>query len=513
MTSSTPLSSQSPGLSFSAVTLDDGADSFWRILDGDDTFTGPLLANMAAGAASKIFGDGINARAGVSSGGNDVFDTGDTNVTVYGDVVNVGSQTPGAPSVIYTGGNDIIDGRATASRPLLVGDAGFVNASGRLIGGDDTITMRATAILPEAFGDALLVSGVAGNLAELIGGDDTIDASLMLVGTADFGASIIGDVANLGAFASMTGGNDTMFGSAGEDNLTGDAGNNASDVTGGADEMHGNDGDDNIVGEVFNASGTIYGGDDLMYGGNGADRMFGEFANGVGIVLFGGNDELYGGAGADFMRGQSGNDLMDGGTGADAMEGGTGSDTYFVDDAGDTTEESVNGGGAADVVYSTVSFTAAAGIEQLILLGFSDINATGRDGQNDNLTGNFGNNILVGRTGADTMAGGLGDDRYYVDNLLDVVSELAGGGSGDDFIFSSVSFTSALNAERLYLTGTANINGTGRDGQADIIYGNAGGNILDGKTGSDTLSGGLGDDQYFVNTSGDAVGRGGRRGL
>lgn len=493
------------GLNVAATTLDDGADSFWRVLDGNDTITGPLVANIAPGAVSKIFGDGINARAGVSTGGIDVIDAGDTQITVYGDVVFVGSQTAGAPAVIYTGGNDVIDGRASSNRTTLVGDADSVFASGRLNGGDDIITVRSTAILPEAIGDAVIAEGVSGNVAEVFGGDDTFDASQMMVATIDFGASMIGDVASQRGFANVTGGADKMFGSNGRDNLTGDCGNNSGVVIGGADEFHGNNGDDNIVGEVFNAAGTIIGGNDIMFGGNGADRMFGEFANGFSVILIGGDDKMYGEADNDFMRGQSGNDLLDGGTGVDTMEGGTGNDTYYVDDAGDITDETNDGGGVGDYVFASVSYTAAAGIERLYLQGTANISATGRTAQNDILVGNGGNNVLDGLSGNDLMRGGLGDDRYFVDNASDTTDETVGGGGIGDYVFATVSFTAAQGIERLYLQGNANISATGRAAQNDILVGNGGNNVLNGLSGNDLMRGGLGNDTYFVDSALDVT--------
>ncbi len=478
------------GLNFPAVSLDNGAVGFWRILDGNDTITGPLLANMAPGAISKIFGDSIDAQAGVSTGGNDTIDAGDTQITVYGDVVNVGSQAVGAPPVIYTGGDDQISGRDTASRQTLVGDAERVHASGRLNGGDDIINVRSTAILPEASGDVLGVAGVAGNIAELFGGDDVLDATGMLAASFDFGVSMYGDAGNSGTFSSVTGGADVLLGSFWNDNLTGDVGNNGGTVIGGADEFYGNGGDDNIVGEVFNASGTIFGGNDLMYGGDGADRMFGEYANGTNIVLIGGNDRMYGGAGADFMRGQSGNDLLDGGTGADAMEGGTGNDRYYVDNIGDVTDET--GGNGTDFVYSSVSYTAAAGIERLYLQGTANINATGSDGQVDYLVGNIGNNVLDGKSGVDTAIGGLGNDTYIISAATDNIIETVGGGTADR-AKASVSFALATgdNIEFLETTSSAlagAINLTGNE-IAQTITGNAGANVLKGGGGKDVLNG------------------------
>ena len=484
------------GLNIAAATLEDSPDSFWRILDGSDTIVGPLAATVAPGSVSKIFGDGINARAG-ATGGNDTIDAGDTQISVYGDVYNVGIQLLGAPGIVYNGGNDVIEGRYSTLRTTLVGDAGFVNGSGRLIGGNDTIVTRSSAIDPEAIGDALIVNGIAGNVAELFGGDDTMFA-VQVIATTDFGASMIGDVASQGPYAYVICGDDKMYGSNGKDNLTGDVGNNASNVVGGADLLYGYGGDDNLIGEVFNASGTIYGGDDIMYGGDGEDLMFGEFGNGIGtMTLIGGNDKMYGESGIDFMRGQGGNDLLDGGFGADVMEGGIGHDAYYVDDVLDKVTELVGEG--SDFIYSSVTYTMSADTERLFLTGTGNINGTGLNGQVDVLTGNTSNNILNGLTGNDIMRGGIGNDTYIVDSTSDVVQE--GAAAGTDAVKSTATFTLTANTERLYLVGTAAINGTGVNGGSELLVGNSNANRLNGLTGNDYLTGGLGADVFLFNTA------------
>jgi Ca2+-binding RTX toxin-like protein len=171
-----------------------------------------------------------------------------------------------------------------------------------------------------------------------------------------------------------------------------------------------------------------------------------------------------------------------------------------VDNLGDIVTELANEG-TLDAINSSITLTNRANVEVLQLTGTAAINATGLDGQADILIGNSGVNILTGLGGhdrldglggADTMAGGLGDDIYIVENASDVVTEVAS--AGIDAIYSSVSYTMAANVEYLYLSGTAAINGTGRDAQSDILTGNAGVNILSGLSGNDILEGGLGND-------------------
>jgi len=76
------------------------------------------------------------------------------------------------------------------------------------------------------------------------------------------------------------------------------------------------------------------------------------------------------------------------------------------------------------------------------------------------LHGSAANDTLVGGSGADTMAGGTGDDTYIVNNSADSIVELPD--AGHDVVQSSVTYTLSANVEALTLTGTANINGTGK---------------------------------------------------
>jgi Ca2+-binding RTX toxin-like protein len=141
---------------------------------------------------------------------------------------------------------------------------------------------------------------------------------------------------------------------------------------------------------------------------------------------------------------------------------------------------------------------------------FDDI-INGLDGA-DTLEGFLGKDTLDGGLGADTMIGGIGDDIYFVDNVGDVVVELAA--QGQDTVKSTISYTMAANVENLFLLDAGGaINGTGNGGN-DSLYGNSSDNVLTGGGGNDTLYGmggadtmigGMGDDYYSVAEAGDIV--------
>ncbi|MDD2723765.1 MAG: calcium-binding protein [Methylovulum sp.] len=176
----------------------------------------------------------------------------------------------------------------------------------------------------------------------------------------------------------------------------------------------------------------------------------------------------------------------DGLSGTGTMTGGLGDDLYFVDDAGDVVTEATSSG--KDTVISTINYTLTANVENLALTGNAAINAKGNALANV-LTGNSAVNRLDGGTGADSMAAGDGNDFYVVDNLGDVVTELAGG--GEDMVISYVSFSLGGFLENLKLSGNKVINGTG-NGLNNVLAGNAKANILNGGGGADVLNGGDG---------------------
>jgi len=346
-----------------------------------------------------------------------------------------------------------------------------------------TVTINGVNDAPDVAGESFIVSD---------GTPFTVPASVLLANDSDIegealSITAVGNIVN--ASASLGAGSVTFSGtSAG----TGSFDYTVSDVSGGDSVatvsltvLHTDDGDNNLA--IPSAAGI-----DALIDGRG------------------GNDQLTAGGGDDTLLGGLGNDTLSGGTGTDSLAGGAGDDVYLVDDTGDTIAE--NAGEGTDTVQSSVTFDLATTpeVENLLLTGGAGINGDGNDlnnqitgnGGNNSLTGGAGNDTLDGGAGIDTLAGGMGDDSYVVDTATDIITEAAG--QGTDTVLSSVTFTIVPLAEieNLTLTGGANINGTGNDGN-NVITGNSGKNSLSGGIGSDTLEGGAGVDSLVGGAGND----------
>lgn len=205
------------------------------------------------------------------------------------------------------------------------------------------------------------------------------------------------------------------------------------------------------------------------------------------INLGGGDDRVDARGGNDTIVGAEGNDTIDGSEGRDLMRGGNGNDTYYVDNAGDVIDEAATDG--SDTVIASISYKLGAAVEHLTLTG-NAINGTGNSLANT-LVGNAAANRLDGSSGADLMRGLAGNDIYVVDNAGDTVTET--GSSGLDTVYSSVDFKLGTNLERLVLTGSLKLDGTGNSAN-NFLQGNTKANALKGAAGNDVLRGGGGKD-------------------
>jgi Ca2+-binding RTX toxin-like protein len=334
------------------------------------------------------------------------------------------------------------------------------------------------------------------------------------------GTDTLSDSTGSGAIYGL-GGNDTISDTLGSDTLDGGEGNDTITDSGtGANALRGGEGNDTIT-FSHNANNTIDGGagDDLIVvntttgtaftsvntiaGGKGVDRMQGW--NGSDAYVFNRGDGVDTILDTDYQV-YSQTDKLTFGTGitsANLSMSRTGYDLVVkVIDPNDasatdqiTVEKWFNGTSYQLEVFTFADGTSFANgsIAQKL------VSLYGTSG-NDDLVGNANNNVIDGGAGTDTMAGGAGNDTYYVDNLSDVVSEVASQGS--DLVYSSVTYTLPGNVEGLSLTGTAAVNGTG-NALDNLLAGNGENNSLTGGAGNDTLIGGAGADVAAGGTGND----------
>ncbi len=439
------------------------------------TDTGNLAAsdvfNLTVSVANLSKTGTSAAEVLAGAGGNDTLSGAAGNDTLYG-----------------YGGNDLLDGGTNADS--LVGGAG-----------NDTYIVDATTdvVVENANeGTDLIQSSVTYTLSANV-------ENLTLTGTSAINAT--GNAADnvlTGNSAANTltggGGNDTLIGGAGNDNMAGGTGDDTYvvDVTTDVITENAGEGTDTIQSAITFTLASLTNVENLTLTGTSAVNATGNAA-------------------ANVLTGNSAANTLNGGTGADTMLGGAGNDSYVVDHTGDTVIE--NAGEGTDTVSASVTYTLSAQVENLTLTGTTAINGTGNALANvltgnsaaNNLSGGDGDDTLSGGAGADVMSGGLGNDTFVVDNTADVVTE--GAGEGSDLVQSSVTYTLSANVEKLTLTGTSAINGTGNaldnqlTGNAAIntLTGGVGNDTLDGGAGADSLVGGTGNDLYIVDNTSDKI--------
>ncbi|MFT3960568.1 calcium-binding protein [Propionivibrio sp.] len=476
---------------------------------------GNALDNALTGnAANNTLNGGAGADALTGGAGDDTYvvdNAGDVVTELAGEGVDTVQSSLGwtlganMENLVLTGSASI-NGIGNELANTLTGNSGANRLEGGL--GDDTLNGGAGSdtLIGGAGDDTYVVDAVTDVVVELAGeGADTVLSSV----NWSLGAHLEN--------VTLTGsGSINATGNALANVLTGNGGNNVLDGGLGADTLAGGAGNDTYV--VDDAGDVV-----IEAAGGGTDQVQTALSHSLAdnvenLLLTGGaavdgtgnalDNVLTGNAATNVFSGLEGNDTLDGGAGSDILIGGAGNDTYVVDAADDVVAELAGEG--VDTVRASVSWSLGANLENLILTGSAAVDGTGNEFDNtltgnaaaNRLEGGLGNDTLNGGAGADTLIGGAGDDIYAVDNVGDVVTELAGGGV--DTVQSTITHALAANVENLVLAGSASINGTG-NALDNVLTGNAGNNILDGGQGADTLVGGGGNDTYVVDQAGDTV--------
>jgi Ca2+-binding RTX toxin-like protein len=493
----------------------------------NDTLIGSSGANVLTGGTGD---DSLNGGAGadtmVGGAGDDTY--------VVDNALDVIVENPGE-------GTDLV----------------LAAASYTLSANIENLTLTGTAAI-NGTGNAAnnVITGNSGNnILAGLGGADTLTGGGGL-DTASYAASPSG-VTILLATGVVTGGDATgdvlnnienITGSAFDDTIEGDSGNNV--LSGGA-------GIDTLTYADATAGVNVNLGLAIAQntGGAGTDTVS-LFENLVGTAF---SDTLTGSSAANVLTGGTGDDSLNGGAGADTMVGGVGDDTYVVDNAADVVVE--NPGEGFDAVQASVSCTLSANVENLTLTGTAAINGTG-NGLGNLITGNSGNNILAGLGGADTLDGGAGlDTATYVAspsavNISLATGSASGGDADGDVLISIENVTGSAFDDTIegdggnnvlsggagidtltYVHATAGVNvnlslgtaqntgGSGTDtislfenltgtafndtltgsSAANVLIGGTGDDSLNGGSGADTMVGGTGDDTYVVDNGGDVI--------
>ncbi|OAM52090.1 hypothetical protein A7981_00960 [Methylovorus sp. MM2] len=512
-------------------TLSTNVENLTLIETGDSEGIGNDLNNIITGnVGSNRLDGGIGKDTMIGGLGDDVYIV-DNSLDDIRETANQGIDTVIA-SVNFTVASDDIENLT------LIGTAinGTGNSLANLIIGNELNNFltgnNGNDTLDGSEGADTMQGGFGNDVYIVDHANDLVTENLQTNEGVSYGNDTVQSTISLTLFANIE--NLTLIG---EDEING-TGNTLSNIiigniannllTGGNghDTLDGGGGDDTLIGGIHNDTYIIDSDTDVIVEnvGEGTDTV----QSTISYTLSGTNLEyltllgeaaIYatGNTSNNKLTGNAADNIFDGGGGVDTMAGGAGDDIYYVDSTTDSIQESLEEG--IDTIYSTVTLTLAANVENLNLLETGAINGSGNalnnyitgNSQINKLYGNDGNDTLDGGAGADSLTGGNGDDTYIIDNIADVISETSTGGS--DTVVTNISYTLGLYLENLTLSGNSLISGTGNtlnnlvngNDANNTLYGLVGNDTLDGGVGNDTLYGGAGDDTYIVDSQNDVV--------
>ncbi|MGO4527331.1 hypothetical protein AB4097_21055 [Microvirga sp. 2MCAF35] len=177
--------------------------------------------------------------------------------------------------------------------------------------------------------------------------------------------------------------NDTFYGGAATDKLSGGKGNDKIWGGGGSDELYGGIGNDTLIGDAEGdwleggVGDDVYWADSqdtiIEHAGGGTDSIattvsfsIANLANVENITIFGAGDvEVTGNAANNLLVGHDGRNTFRGGAGADTMIGARSDDTYYVDDLRDDTREYNGVNEGIDTAYVSVQYYDARKLDSI----------------------------------------------------------------------------------------------------------------------------------------------------
>jgi Ca2+-binding RTX toxin-like protein len=247
--------------------------------------------------------------------------------------------------------------------------------------------------------------------------------------------------------------NDALIGGLGADWLWGGAGLDTAhyfdsptgvfvDLTFG--EGDGGTAEGDRLGEIENVNGSMY--DDSLFGDAGINVLTGGD----------GNDLLSGGGGDDSLLGGNHNDTLKGGGGADYLHGGSGTDTASYYESADGVLAMLNvgigsGGDATGDTFASIENVTGSSHDDFVV-GNDGANALTGLGGSDSLQGLGGIDTLNGGDGNDSLYGGNGNDALHGGNGIDSLrggldrDTMSGGSQADTFVWESTNETGLTTA-------------------------------------------------------------------
>jgi Ca2+-binding RTX toxin-like protein len=449
--------------------------------DGEDNIlTGGAGGDRLEGGTHSTFGDTAsyaNATAGVITSLSGVItQTGDAIGDTYFGIENITGSNLGDTLIGDEFANTLTGG---------VGDdilEGMIGAD-KLIGGDGiTDTGNDTASYAHA-------SGPDGVIASLtLPSDFSVGIGPTVTPSGDAAGDLYEGIENL------TGSNynDTLIGNSGANSLTGGFGNDTLEGMAGADSLFGGGGTADTASYVHAAAGVTASLTSTLASIQTGDAEGDSFTLIENLTGSNYNDTLIGREFVNILTGGDGDDILEGMAGADKLYGDAGSNSASYLHA--TATSGIIGITASLALPATNNGHAAGdeyfNIQNLIGSRFDDT-LTGRDGEDNILTGGVGADILNGGTGTDTAS-------YQGDSADIYVSLTTGPGSGGeaqgDTYFGMENLIGGSGSDILI----------GKDG-ANTLNGGLGNDILEGMAGGDNLIGGGGNNTASYEHAGTGV--------
>jgi len=367
-------------------------------LAGDDVLRG-LAGNdtLLGGVGNDLLDDGTGTDTMTGGTGNDTYVL-DMSGDVVIELANEGTDTVQS-SIAYTLG-------ANVENLTLTGTA-LINGTGNALDNVLTGNSMANTLTGGAGNDTYMVSTGDTVVEQANQGLDTVQSDVTWTLGANLEALTLTGTANINGTGNTL--DNLLTGNSGANVLTGGAGNDVYVISTGDTVVEGSAaGTDTVLSDVT----TTLSANVELLGLTGTAAI-----NGTGNSL------------ANAITGNVAANMLNGGMGTDILAGLDGNDTYVVDHTGDIVIELANNG--VDTVQSSVTYTLAANVENLTLIGTTAINGTGNTLDNFVL-GNSATNVLTGANGNDTLRGGMGNDTMNGDSGNDTF--LFGRGDGQDLL-------------------------------------------------------------------------------